>query len=214
LIDRTAIHEFVNRNQVYEISFILKDDPCITYSVLNLWYKHNSKFIQELEIVVHDRYVEGSELSIVATISKTKCIHNETKSNERSDVFMKEFEQIKQKEINGNVLVDIETVGKKICQITEYQMNIDLGLCSKKNTILFFSGFFCLLRVSFFLTFFFFKGIQRIAFHVLDDLMKECGTLSEIIIDTKSQVIKSDFFSSIQFRFADIENTLVKRKKK
>ena len=57
-------------------------------------------------------------------------------------------------------------------------------------------------------------GIQKIAFHVLDDLMGQCGTLSEIIIDTKSQVTKSDFFSSIQFRFADIENTLVKRKKK
>ena len=57
-------------------------------------------------------------------------------------------------------------------------------------------------------------GIQKIAFHALDDLMKECGTLSEIIIDTKSQITKSDFFSSIQFRFSDIENTLIKRKKK
>ena len=143
VIDKKAIHEFINRNQVYEISFILKDDPCIQYSVLNLWYKQNSKFIQELDIVVPDQYLEGSELKIVVTVSKTKCVRNEDSSsyeNERSDVFVKEFDQIKRNEIMPAVLKDVETVGKKICLITEYQMNIALGLCSKKNVILFFSG--------------------------------------------------------------------------
>lgn len=57
-------------------------------------------------------------------------------------------------------------------------------------------------------------GIQKIAFHVLDDLMNECETLSEIIIDTKTDNLDSDFSSSIQFRFRDIENKFIKRKKK
>lgn len=140
LIDKTAIHEFINRNQVYEISFILKDDPCISYSVLNLWYKHNSKFIQELEIIIQNQYLKGSELKIVVTVSKTKCIQSDVCENERSDVFIKEFKHIKGNDIIPSVLRDIEKVGKKICTITEYQMNIALGLCSKKNVILFFSG--------------------------------------------------------------------------